>query len=639
MGRINRRLPGALLAALALVGCRKEATTAPTAQTIVATLSLSRLFAAPGDTVLATVGGTPSAGIEVALLHLKASGLVNADESLVVVGPGFQSFSHAFILPLQPASGSVSFVGSASAGSVQGTAQQTLPVYDSIPPVVSQVQLRPTASVQRGDSVYVDFVASDNAGVAHAIVHWTGAFTRTDTVAAPVARTMTGHLAVRVPADARIGVAMNAGVEAVDVAGNRASAAAAPVLIVDLRPPALSGTATGSTPGTLLGLGDTLIISLNASDDDAVAWIGYGLGAPASVSDSVAVTGASGAHVFRLPAAPGWAGSFYITAFARDSAGNRATVNLGSMTGVNATRRPLSALPLTAAVSDIAYDRGRDALYVSLPDSNLVAVVRRNPFAYDAPIATPSRPQGLDLTLSGDSLVVALRRSAYLGVVNLAAATRTVDTVRLSAAGGGVGPDHVRMAANGQLLVTMTFDGSGYGGCVYAVNLATGTQRRRSDAGFYGEVTEAVPLAAAGDRSAIFGLIDDSCCPEDGFVYDAATDSIPVLHGTVGMFFPSVSADTTGAHVLIANSLYDRALSLHLSYTPSGYGYGPTALAPDGSVVYMGVDNAYVKLRASDGAELQRTLLPGTPSRLLVLPDGRGLVAVVPSQLVLVPQP
>jgi hypothetical protein len=620
-----------LLAFPVLSGCGDNATGVGAAA-IVATIGVVPAFGIPGDTIVATVTGMPSGGAAVALLRLRASGLITASDSLIVTGSGPQAFSRPFILPFQPAGGSVSFSGSAENGSLRGTAQQTLYVYDSVPPIVSAVKLSPSLNVQPGDSVNLDFTATDNAGIVRALVQWTGAFTRSDTVATPITRTLVGHVGLRVPANAAVGRAMDVTVEAVDVASHTGSGVAASAAITDLEPPSVTGTAIGSMSGTILAAGDTLIITVNATDNQQVAWVGYSLSTSTPRADSAATSASSATHTFRLPITAAWAGSFSVTAFASDSLRNRTTSYLGSITAVDATRRPYSVLPLDAAVHDIAYDQKRDVLYVSLPDSNVVAVVQRSPLAYGTPILTPSSPHGVDLTLSGDSLVIALRRTAYLGVVDLTATTRAVDTVRLNGAGGFLnnGPDHLRMAANGQLLVTMTFDGSGYGGSLVLVDLAAHVQRTRP-----GPVTEEVPLAAACDRSRIFGLIDDSCCPEDAFAYTAAVDSFTAHRGTVARYSPTVSADSTGARFLIGSSLFDAALNLQLGYTPSGYGWGPTALAPDGTSIYFGVDNSYVKVRTSDGAVLERVLLPGTPSKLLVLPNGDGLVAVVPSQLVL----
>jgi hypothetical protein len=179
---------------------------------------------------------------------------------------------------------------------------------------------------------------------------------------------------------------------------------------------------------------------------------------------------------------------------------------------------------------------------------------------------------------------------------------------------------------NGKAIVTLTFDGSGGGGQVWEYDLAAGTQRQRTDAG---TVTELVPLARAADRSRLVLLVDDGCCPEQGMIYTTASDSFGVKAGTVSRFFPTVSADATGAHFLMGEYLFDERLTAVATLTPPGYVHGPTAISPDGSTAYMATDFGYLKVSLPDGAVLERVLLRDTPTALRVFPDGDLLVAVM----------
>jgi len=290
---------------------------------------------------------------------------------------------------------------------------------------------------------------------------------------------------------------------------------------------------------------------------------------------------------------------------------------------VNAVRRPTRNIPL-AAPYDIAFDSKRSVLYLSQPQSQQVAVLSTTTMTLQTPIALFGSPSGLDLSVGGDSLVVALKSTQLLAIVNLV--TGRVDTVRLNT--GAPGLDHLRVAANDAALVSLTFGGSGYGGSIWEYYLLNGSQRRRTDAGFGGAVTEAVPFARPVDRSRILLLIDDSCCPEEGDVYVSATDAIAVHQGTVSQYFPTVSADSTGKVFLIGARLFDQALNPITVLTSPGYNGGATVVAPSGALAYLASNVGYIKVRIPDGAVLEQVLLPGVPGQLVVLPNGQTLVAV-----------
>ncbi len=400
--------------------------------------------------------------------------------------------------------------------------------------------------------------------------------------------------------------------------------AEAPATVLDVSPPTLSGTLTGSGGGSTFAPGDTIRVAVAAIDQDKVVWVGYRMGAPASRSDSVAGAAVRVNDTFALVVPMGWVGTSTVTAFARDSSGNGAQTSLGSLAVVNAVRRPTRTIPLAAPVYDIAFDSKRSALYLSQPQSQQVAVLSTTTMTLQKPIALFGSPSGLDLSVGGDSLVVALKSTQLLAIVNLV--TGRVDTVRLNT--GAPGLDHLRVAANDAALVSLTFGGSGYGGSIWEYDLLNGSQRRRTDAGIGGAVTEAVPFARPVDRSRILLLIDGSCCPEEGDMYVSARDTIAVHRGTVSQFFPTVSADSTGTVFLIGASLFDQALNPITVLTSPGYNGGATVVAPSGALAYLASNVGYLKVRIPDGSVLEQVLLPGVPGQLDVLPNGQTLVAV-----------
>jgi len=316
-----------------------------------------------------------------------------------------------------------------------------------------------------------------------------------------------------------------------------------------------------------------------------------------------------------------------VTLFARDSLGNLAETSLAAATVVKGIRRPTHVFPLDAWVYDMAYGVSRNALYLSQPDPDRVLVFSVGTLAFAPSIQLFSRPQGLDLTVGGDSLVVALRTSPYLAIVNLVSGH--TDTVRLNMTSLlNPGPANVRVMGNSKAMVTISFSGSGFGGQVIEYDLVSGTQRARSDAGVGGPVTEVVPLARAGDRSDLLLIIDNNCCPEDGNVYVTATDTVAVKHATVSRYNPKVSANQTGSLFLIGESLFDSNLNLLRTFTSSYYLGGSNTIAPDGLSVYLGKDFGYLKLRASDGVLVEDVRVGLSFERLFALPGGLWLAGI-----------
>jgi len=609
--------------AIAGSACGRD--TAGPAPGITVSLSVQPAFAEPGDTVRVTATAIPAGDVVVDVIRVTASGLISRSDSVRSSGSGSQSFSQAYVLPFQPGNGAVSFVATARGGGVAGTAQTRLQVSDTAPPKVSSVSATP--SVQPDEWITVSYTAVDNVGLAWTVVHLTGAFTATDSAAHAFAKSVTRSVQFRVPASTPLGSRVNVRVIAADPAAQLDSASPPPVLVTDLAPPLVGGSATGPEATPTLVAGDTLHLAVNAMDNFRVAWLGYRLGPPASMRDSVAAGTPSASHTFSVIAQSNWMGSSAVTLFARDSLGNLAETSLGSTTVVTGIRRPTHVFALDAWVYDIAYGVSRNALYLSQPDPDRVSVFLIGPLAFAPPIQLFSRPQGLDVTVGGDSLVVALRTSPYLAIVNLVSGQ--TDTVRLNMTSLlNPGPANVRVMGNNKAMVTISFSGSGFGGQVIEYDLVSGTQRARSDAGVGGPVTEVVPLARAGDRSDLLLIIDDNCCPEDGNVYFTATDTVAVKRATVSRYGPKISANQTGSLFLIGESLFDSNLNLLRTFSSTYYLGGSNTIAPDGLSVYLGKDFGYVKMRASDGVLVEDVRVGLSFERLVALPGGQWLAGI-----------
>jgi hypothetical protein len=414
--------------------------------------------------------------------------------------------------------------------------------------------------------------------------------------------------------------------------GGHAQAVAPPIVLLDRTPPQVSVSVLNA--GGYLVPGDLARFTIHATDNGRLRWIGYKLGA---VADSQAVSASTSDWTVERAIPAGTTGSIALEVFAQDAGQQRATAVSQSFNVVNAIRRATRSSISTADIRDVAYDAKREALYLSQPTIPRVAVLSLATMTFGTPIAAPSVTAGLDLTLSGDSLLVSLRRAAQMGVVDLNQSTRAMNTISLAVGTFlNPGPDNLRVLSNGKAIITLTFDGSGYGGQVMEYDLATGVGKLRGDVGYSGAVTERVPLARSVDRKRMMLLIDDSCCPEEGRTYDATTDKFSGGVGTVSTYFPSVSADSAGNNYLVGNSAFHNDLSLAARLSPTEYGYGPTTISMDGTIAYLGTDYGYLKLRIADQAVLERVILPAAPSRLLALPNTQTLIAVAEGKVIAV---
>ena len=288
------------------------------------------------------------------------------------------------------------------------------------------------------------------------------------------------------------------------------------------------------------------------------------------------------------------------------------------------------SIPLEAPVQDIAYDAKRNLLYLAEPSFSQIGVLSLASLQYTIPIPTgTNRPTGLDLSAGQDSLIVSLPEAKAIGVINLATSSRVFDTVRISLDNFlNRRPDILRVLAEGRVIIAVTFDGSGFGGQVLEYNLATRTQRVRTDVGVNQSVTELTRLARSSDRQRMLLLIDDSCCPLWGFVYNAQTDQWSSRFDTVNRYFPSVATNSDGSRFLIGATLFTGALTFLQTYSPSGYNDGPTALATDGATAFFATSDGVLQVRLADGGITRTLPTTGAPTQLHVLPNGKGLVVL-----------
>ena len=107
---------------------------------ITVSVSVQPPLALPGDTIQVTATAVPTGGVTVQQIRITLNGLITAMDQVPVSGSGSQSVTRAYLLPFQPAAGTVTVVATAEGGGTSGSAQAIVSVADAVKPVVSRGQ-------------------------------------------------------------------------------------------------------------------------------------------------------------------------------------------------------------------------------------------------------------------------------------------------------------------------------------------------------------------------------------------------------------------------------------------------------------------------------------------------------------------
>jgi hypothetical protein len=397
----------------------------------------------------------------------------------------------------------------------------------------------------------------------------------------------------------------------------------------ELSPPTVAATLRPPEGDYVFVPQDQFRVALTAEDDRKLSWVGYRLGAPASVQDSVAVTQKTFEGLLELPIPPGWVGESQLTLFARDAFGRLNEIPADQPLKVyDLVRRPLHTLTLEATVSDIVPDAKRGKLYLLESQAGHAQVLRLSDYGFDSPIPFPTALPGgsaigADLTASGDSLVFAVSDPPVLHFVNLITGATSDETIVQSGARSVTLLD-VNVAA-GRAFVYGSFQASDFYifYTLWEFNLATKAQQRRLDAGDAGGSLGTIEYAASPDRSRLL-LINSGefACMQ---LYTQATGFgscavPPARYDNV----PTGSSD--GSAWLVRHLLYDGALNV--IGTPAAEGSPAGAMTPDADLAYYPTAMGYDVVELPSGVVREHVRIPDPlpPSRFTLVPDLRRLV-------------
>jgi YVTN family beta-propeller protein len=251
-----------------------------------------------------------------------------------------------------------------------------------------------------------------------------------------------------------------------------------------------------------------------------------------------------------------------------------------------------------------------------------------------ASIEVGSEPYGIDFSPDGTKLYVANSGAQNVSVVDVASRTELRRVTIPPHPWGSDRPMTIAVANNGLALIGTTFDGSGYGGRLLQMDLATETITA-TGVGVNQATTEITPMRASGDRSRIYFALGD----ESGgrvFVYDAATKTATTK--SFQTFIDGVAVNQDGSV-----AVYDAAIVTDPGLTiqgtiPGSYRQGAyMALTPSGAVGYRaesaadGNDASPGQIRYVDVTHFWvGSTLPLTDT--VTTYKGGGLVALVPGK-------
>jgi hypothetical protein len=620
--RLSRPLLAFVLASFAL-GCGSDSPT-QTQNPVVVTLTVSPPTPGPGGSAVITATATPPAGQTVRVLRIEVTGATTFEDSVLAQSDGSVTLQREVAMPL--AIGQVHVIARATTNQGgSGSNESAIALADPVAPTWGTVSAAPSsggATLEPGDTLKVQLGANDNIALRYTLVRVTGAVTRTDSVGYTGQATFTQRsVSIPIPPNAPLSGTVTVAVEAMDIGLNVVKRDVGTFPIRDLLSPVASVRVSGARANGAFTPGDTATLTIDASDNRALRAYGYAVSGT-SIRDSVSASGTSAERVVRLGLPT--TGIFTVTVFATDSAGNHAELLGALLTVASRSRRAIMSVALTGG-RDIAYESKRNRIYVSQPDSSQIAVVAADAVARVSSIpVTNGQPDGIDVTLGGDTLVVGLTGSQSLGFVNLTSGTMTTQNVITDTFLNRT-PAGVRVAANNRVIFGVTFSGSGYGGSIAEFDLATRTL------GSAVTTTESLPMAVSGNRQRVYALIDDSCCPEDGIYYDATKGKFSSARGVISYYFPAVATDFTGAHALFGNVFTDGNLTPINTFASRGV--NPVALSSDGSYAFFATGSGVDKVRTTDNVTVDSFNIGAQPTHLLLLPDGLTLVATTATTL------
>jgi len=495
------------------------------------------------------------------------------------------------------------------------------------PPAITQLTfVQSRAQWQPSDSMWIQFQASSQNGLWLTYADFSGAFT-TDSVYNDALQVSAQHVVhTRIPANSALGAREISTIFAVDEWGQTVQQTIQTSALVDITPPGvnlymfppISGSLTPNIGGTYF-VGDTIAFVPFLTDNHAVGAFEW-RAQPGNYADSMPPSALGAQSRLNIPVHGEWGDSVQFRFWAMDSSGN---VSDTVRTPAHAFKvyqtlnRPTVSASLNGNVTAAMIDTVRSLVYVMQGNQHSVAVFSLLTLQQTTTIPLPGYPQSFDMTPGGDSLIVSLYRG-QLAVIDLRSLSTAPTIISLSNVDtlSGQASGAMRIAANDRAFVARGGP-TAADGALIEVNLATGAQRIRADAG--------VPSALARSLDQRVLIVAVGGCVER---YDIATDSFGAC--TVMSQNPALpSVDRAGQHFAIGFTAFDASFApIRTVQSPwdSLSGALPSAISADGAYLYYYYGpTGLVRARVSDGAVMERARVPqffSTGFLMNLSPDG-----------------
>ena len=280
-----------------------------------------------------------------------------------------------------------------------------------------------------------------------------------------------------------------------------------------------------------------------------------------------------------------------------------------------------SSLPF----ADVVINPASTFAYFTVPTENEVAVLNLKTHRFGKPIPVGSEPEGIDIGPAGQTLYVADSGGQTISQVGIA--TGKVKTITTPAGTSDDTPYSIVVLNNDTALYTTTFDGSGFGGNAYELNLSTDASTAVTSIGIGGLVTEVTQMSRSGNYGVAGAVLgDDSGGPFD--IYTAATGN--VVSGSLNNFVAYGTFNKAGTTFLVDGSYVIDAASGAQLGTINDDCVG-AALTASGAAGYCLESGALVDLNVSRFLTGASTALPsgvtGT-GELAISPNGDLLVGI-----------
>ncbi|MEX0690913.1 MAG: hypothetical protein WD043_03610, partial [Gemmatimonadales bacterium] len=491
----------------------------------------------------------------------------------------------------------------------------TLAVGDVEPPRITLST--PPHGVTPGTSFVLGFSASDNAGIVRAEARFTGAWTATYDLRPDGRLSFHAPFTVVVPPGPVPGAHIDLTVELEDVRGNTDSARWTFTVVDPVPPQVFLGLLGARSVMAFVGAtgrqfyahvsGSPMSLRVRANDGVGLSHVVVVNPLVGSV-DTIHLSGFAADTTYAVAAVVPEGIRGWITAEAYDLAGNSRTDSLAA--GIYHARTPPSQpLPAHSRYFRFAPDSVH-FLGTGIP-SGPVRVFALSPLRLvrDLPLASTSWSG--DFTAGSDSVVISGNTGAGLYIGPLLGTAEDFVSIPLGAA-----PRFVAVRADGAIGAT--------------------AQQTFPNILNYVLLSPSEPPTQIGPNSTDQRVAR----PEDGS-YLVFGSGVALRNGSVhalngGFASGSLSISANGDFILAGAALYDRDGVFLFWLTPPVEGLTAvrgaptvTGIGPDGTYAWLGYSNdpEVVKVRVSDGAVLDRILLPFMPAEIALSPSGDFLVA------------